>query len=248
MHFEKQLPANLSPVLFTGQRSVRTISPLPRLSSSNSSSAFAGRSRALPPHVHSFQQIDLRRGEGSRTGEGTSVRTGPGQDASWRAIPDATFGIGARVIEGLAAGVELVFSRFLLVFMSWTMAQVLAGCAAYAQAMYPCFVEDPTGGQADRSGPSDAEYFPPSARTGSAVIAPVAVEYIARLERPRASLLDASPTIASPASRLLSRVRRERDRRLAMAELRSLDDRALRDIGISRCDIEYFASQGDRRE
>ena len=43
-------------------------------------------------------------------------------------------------------------------------------------------------------------------------------------------------------------MRAMRDWRLAMAELRSLDDRALRDIGICRFEIECFARHGDRRE
>jgi uncharacterized protein YjiS (DUF1127 family) len=250
MHFERQLPDALSPLLFTGQRDARTISPSPSLSLSTTGPAFAGRSRALRPDVHSFQQIDLRRGEGYRTSEGTPIRTRPEQDASWRAIPTAMFGIGVRVIEGFAATGEIVFSGFLLAFMSWTMAEVLAGCAAYAQAMYPCYVEDETGGQADRGGPADAEHFPPSPshQTAAAVTVPVAVEYIALSEPPGVALRGWSASISLLAAKLWSRVRRERDRRLAMAELRSLDDRALRDIGICRGDIECFARDGDRCE
>jgi len=38
------------------------------------------------------------------------------------------------------------------------------------------------------------------------------------------------------------------ERRRAIAELRALDDRALRDIGVYRCNIEQFARHGARRE
>ena len=37
--------------------------------------------------------------------------------------------------------VEAAFESVLLAAMSWTVAQVLAGCAEYCQAMYPTFVE-----------------------------------------------------------------------------------------------------------
>jgi uncharacterized protein YjiS (DUF1127 family) len=250
MHFEKQLPGNLSPLSFSAYRDARTISRSPRLSSSNTGPACAGSTGALRPHVQSFQQIDLRRGEGYRASERTAIRTRPERDASWRAIPTAMFGIGARVIEGFAATGEIVFSGFLLAFMSWTMAEVLAGCAAYAQAMYPCFVEDEPVGQGDRGNPSGAKPVlrSPSRQIEFTLVVPVAVEYVVRSEAPGAASPGWSASITSLAGKLWSRARAVRERRLAMAELRSLDDRALRDIGISRCDIEYFARDGDRCE
>jgi uncharacterized protein YjiS (DUF1127 family) len=246
MHFEKQLPGDLLSLSFTAYRDARTISPSPELSLSNSGPTFAGWTGASRPHV----QIDLRRGEGHRTSEGTPIRTRPEQDGSWRAIPAAMFGIGARVIEGFAAAGEIVFSGFLLAFMSWTMAEVLAGCAAYAQAMYPCAIEDESVGQGDQGNPSGAKSVrgSPSRRTESTVTFPVAVEHVVRSEAPGAASPGWSASITSLPGKLWSRARAVRDRRLAMAELRSLDDRALRDIGISRCDIEYFAWHGDRCE
>jgi uncharacterized protein YjiS (DUF1127 family) len=250
MHFEKQLSDALSPLLFTGQRDARTISPSPGLSLSTTGPAFVKRYRGVRPHVYSFHQIDLRRGESHRTSGGAPIRARPEQDAPRRVIPAAIFRGGAWVIGALAATGEIVFSRFLLAFMSWTMGEVLAGCAAYAQAMYPCYVEDETGRQADRSGPADAKHFPPSPshQSAAAVTVPVAVEYIALSEPPGVVLPGWSASISLLAAKLWSRVRGERDRRVAMAELRSLDDRALRDIGICRCDIECFARDGDRWE
>ncbi len=142
MHFEKQLSDALSPLLLTGQRDARTISASPGLSLSTTGPAFVGRYRGVRPDVHSFQQIDLRRGESHRTSGGAPIRTRPEQDAPGRVIAAAIFRGGAWVVGALAATGEIVFSRFLLAFMSWTMGEVLAGCAAYAQAMYPCHVED----------------------------------------------------------------------------------------------------------
>jgi uncharacterized protein YjiS (DUF1127 family) len=162
-------------------------------------------------------------------------------------IAAAMAGVGARLIGSLAASGEILLSGFLLAFLSWTIAQVLAGCAAYAEAMYPCFVEDEPGRQGDRGGRAGAmDLRPLSHQDGSVVLAPVAAaEYRARAQRPRV----ASPGwIVSLLDKSWSRLRRERDRRRALAELRALDSRALRDIGISRCDVEYLVGQGDRCE
>jgi uncharacterized protein YjiS (DUF1127 family) len=207
------------------------------------------------PHVHSFQPINLRRGESHRTSGGAPIRTRPEQDAPGRVIPAAIFRGGAWVIGALAATGEIVFSRFLLAFMSWTVGEVLAGCAAYAQAMYPCYVEDELVGQGD-VGQGDSGnplgvkpvLRSSSRRNEAAVTVSVAVEYTVRSEAPGVASRGWSASITSPAGKLWSRVRAIRDRRLAMAELRSLDDRALRDIGICRFDIECFARHGDRRE
>ncbi|SHH24461.1 DUF1127 domain-containing protein [Bradyrhizobium erythrophlei] len=255
MHFEKQLSDALSPLLFTGQRDARTISPSPGLSLSTTGPAFVKRYRGVRPHVYSFHQIDLRRGESHRTSGGAPIRARPEQDAPRRVIPAAIFRGGAWVIGALAATGEIVFSRFLLAFMSWTMGEVLAGCAAYAQAMYPCYVEDELVGQGDvgqgESGnPSGVKPVlrSPSRRTESTVMVPVAVERAARSEAPGVASPGCSASLTSLAGKLWSRLRAMRDRRLAVAELRSLDDRALRDIGICRFDIECFAGHGDRRE
>jgi uncharacterized protein YjiS (DUF1127 family) len=255
MHFEKQLSDALSPPLFTGQRDAGTISSSPGLSLSTTGPAFVRRYRGVRPYVYSFQQIDLRRSESRRTSGGTPIRTRPEQDAPGRVIPAAIFRGGAWVIGALAATGEIVFSRFLLAFMSWTMAEVLAGCAAYAQAMYPCYVENELVGQGDvgrgDSGNSSGVkpvLRSPSPRTEFTVTVPVAVERAARSEAPGVTSPGWSASLTSLARKLWSRVRAMRNRRLAMAELRSLDDRALRDIGICRFDIECFARHGDRRE
>jgi len=46
-------------------------------------------------------------------------------------------------ISGLAARGEAGFSGFLLAAISWIAAEVLEGCAAYAEAMYPIPLEPP---------------------------------------------------------------------------------------------------------
>ena len=51
-------------------------------------------------------------------------------------------------------------------------------------------------------------------------------------------LRPAIPDRASAFSRLFSRITRHFTHRAAIARLRTLDDRALRDIGLTRCQIE----------
>jgi uncharacterized protein YjiS (DUF1127 family) len=54
--------------------------------------------------------------------------------------------------------------------------------------------------------------------------------------------------IVASAVRLLSNIREGYARRRAIAELQIMDDRSLRDIGISRADIGYIARHRVRPE
>jgi uncharacterized protein YjiS (DUF1127 family) len=178
----------------------------------------------------------------------------------------------AKAVAGLAACGEAAFPRFLYAVMSWMMAQALAGSIAYAEAMYPCFAELPdrhdpaSGAQGENGDPNRlrnqaaglSEIYPiaKSETRGNSAISrqtlsrAVALEaaYVVPPEMARAASPGWSVSIKSALVEFRSRMRRERDRRVAIAELRALDDRTLLDIGISRCDIEYFARHGDRCE
>ncbi len=186
----------------------------------------------------------------------------------------STVAEAARFIVKAAAG----FAACAEMVVSWTFAQALAGCAAYGQAMYPGLVgvgepvdqRDPVRGtqsehgnpnqlQSRTSGPSEISPIandgirgrPPflvSRQTQSSATALVKTEYTERSEKTRATAAGWSTSIASFLANLRSRIRRGRDSRPAIAELRAFDDRGLRDIGISRCDIEHPASRGDRCE
>ena len=54
--------------------------------------------------------------------------------------------------------------------------------------------------------------------------------------------------ISAPAMRLLSKIRETYARQQAVAELQAMDDRSLRDMGISRADISSIARHGVRPE
>jgi uncharacterized protein YjiS (DUF1127 family) len=49
------------------------------------------------------------------------------------------------------------------------------------------------------------------------------------------------PTLVGVFARIVLRIREYRMRRADLAVLRSMDDRTLKDIGLSRCDIERVA-------
>jgi len=184
----------------------------------------------------------------------------------------------AKTVAGFAACAEIAFPNFLLAVVSWTFAQALAGCAAYGEAMYPGLVgvgepvdqRDPVRGTQSEHGNSNQPQsrtsglseissiandeirgrrpFLASRQTQSSSAAVVKTEHLERSEVPRAASTGWRAFITSFLASLRSRIRRGRDSRLAIAELRALDDRRLRDIGISRCDIEHPAGRGDRCE
>jgi uncharacterized protein YjiS (DUF1127 family) len=199
-------------------------------------------------------------------------------DAPRRSTVAAAARLMVNAAAGFAACAEIAFPAFLLAVVSWIFAQALAGCAAYGEAMYPGLVgvgepvdqrapvrgtqsehenpnqlESRTSGLSEISSTANDEIrgrrsFLVSRQTQSSSAAVVKTEHPERSEAPRAASTGWRAFITSFLARLRSRFRRGRDRRLAIAELRALDDRRLRDIGISRCDIEHLADRGDRCE
>jgi uncharacterized protein YjiS (DUF1127 family) len=186
----------------------------------------------------------------------------------------STVAAAARFMVKAAACAE----DLLLTVVSWTFAQALAGCAAYGEAMYPGLASvgepvdqrDPVRGTPSEHGNPNqlqsrtsglSEIFPianggirgrapflVSRQTRSSAAALVKTEHIERSEGTRAASAGSSTSNASFIARFRSRIRRGRDSRLATTELRAFDDRRLRDIGVSRCDIEPPAGRGDRCE
>ena len=58
-------------------------------------------------------------------------------DAPRRSTVAAASQLIVKTVAGFAARAEVAFPNFLLKVVSWTFAQVLAGCAAYGEAMHP---------------------------------------------------------------------------------------------------------------
>jgi uncharacterized protein YjiS (DUF1127 family) len=139
------------------------------------------------------------------------------------------------------------FPNLLLVAGSWVVAEVLAGCATYAEAMY-CIPPEVTDGRCappevlPRNAPAGrrpdlfvvlGDGRPQTAREGG--------DCASHPERPSANAAGWHVAIAAPMVRLMAKWQRAQSRRRALAELRALDDRSLRDIGLTRADIEYAA-------
>jgi uncharacterized protein YjiS (DUF1127 family) len=190
------------------------------------------------------------------TGDIITLRPSTADDTSWRALSAAMSTVMTRAAAGLAVCSEAAFPNVLLAVLSWTFAQALAGCAAYAEAMYPGLADAHSGhgngGQLPEQMPSAAKEQISRAAAVSLPrqIAPgalaVETECTARSEQARPAV--SIPSIASLIGRFRSRLRRRRERRLAIAELQALDERGLRDIGISRSDIAYIVRHRNRCE
>jgi uncharacterized protein YjiS (DUF1127 family) len=165
--------------------------------------------------------------------------------------------------EGNAAG-ELRLGRVLDSVMSWIFEQAFQGCAAYAAAMYGI----PVGELRDSDDPVDDPQTPRehTDRFASQIsgeistnakgnvlclaesrIARLEAEFVAPPQTPRPVSPGWIASVSSIVAKIRVRVRQRRERRLA-AELQCFDDRSLRDVGVSRCDIEYLVRHGDRRE
>ncbi len=113
----------------------------------------------------------------------------------------------------------------LLAVTSMIIAEAMAGCAAYAEALYP---------------------IPPALEPSEPE--PVPVPRAAPGDRGRVARPHWNVSLGASIATCWSRIRKAQERRQAIAELRALDDRALRDIGLSYGDIEYVVRRGARRE
>jgi hypothetical protein len=149
----------------------------------------------------------------------------------------STAAAAARFMVKAAACVD----DFLLSVASWVYGQALAGCADYGNAMYPGFVG--AGEPVDQRDPvsgTQSEHGNPNQCLSE--ISPIANDGI----RGRRPFLVSRQTQSSSAADLVKIEYAERsEMALAITELRAFDDRALRDIEISRREID-LAGGGDR--
>jgi uncharacterized protein YjiS (DUF1127 family) len=170
------------------------------------------------------------------------------QQASSRRLAIAPVPAAPRsILRGVARFAQAA-EEILWAIASWIFTEFLDGCAAYALSMYgmPETADHEEPGEATPCGP------PAPARSSSRpalhVISACAEADIRAGEkcaarstpmpRPRAGWRIA---IVASAVRLLSNIRDGYARDRAIAELQTMDDRSLRDIGISRADISYIA-------
>jgi uncharacterized protein YjiS (DUF1127 family) len=145
----------------------------------------------------------------------------------------------------------------LLGIVCWAVAEILAGFAAYAESIYP--PPAPSGlAPAETDATDTPRNANPSLSLTTMQVNDGSVAYSDEA-RPdvRAAVVTADCSTARTARRVpltrlcaarWSSLCRAQDRRRTIEELQSLDDRSLRDIGMSRCDIEHIVQYGVRQE
>jgi uncharacterized protein YjiS (DUF1127 family) len=173
-------------------------------------------------------------------------------------------------IVALMASVGHGFPNLPIAILSWLIAEFFAGCAAYAEAMYPIspLVDDPVDrgdpvqpaappllNRPSRARPSLTLVPATGAGTGHSLygnramlVTPQAHRRSAfgadRLARPVSKQSDgSSASIRGAACALLSKLRMARAEQRALKELADVDDRTLRDIGLCRGEIEIAVRQ-----
>jgi hypothetical protein len=140
MRFKNQLPGGPSLHGFAPHGAEQTITPTLRVA--NAGVTRAGQSTAMGQRLRSHLEIVHRVEADHRIAScDDGIRTVSERDASRSSILAERFRVVMKAIGGFAARGEAAFESVLLAAMSWTVAQVLAGCAEYCQAIYPTFVE-----------------------------------------------------------------------------------------------------------
>ena len=177
------------------------------------------------------------------------------QQASSRRLAIAPVPAAPRSIFRSIARFAEAAEEILWAIASWIFTEFLDGCAAYALSMYgmPETADHGESGKAAPCGPpAPAKY---SSRPTLYVISAHAEADIGAAEQcaARSGPIPGPRTgrrivVVASTVRLLSKLREGYARNRAIAELQAMDDRSLRDIGISRADIGYIASHGVRPE
>lgn len=166
--------------------------------------------------------------------------------------PVARASATAKAVAALSHFAEHTFPDLLMAIVSWIIRETLAGCTAYAEALYPIPPElEPAPDETSPRRTANhlnlvsvharedlAERDLPIRADGETLVQP------AQQSAPSFWRAAFGPLVATCASR----IRRARARRRAIAELCALDDRSLHDIGLSASDIEYIARNGARHE
>jgi uncharacterized protein YjiS (DUF1127 family) len=147
--------------------------------------------------------------------------------------------------------------NLVLAIVSLMITEAMAGCAAYAEAMYgiPLAAAEPQAAEVPARqdvsltlvhAKDDFARSAPQARAGlpARTAATVVVQPDERQSGRPPWYVSVGVFIAA----CRSRFRKARMRRRTVTELRQLDERSLRDIGLSAADIEYMAWRGGWRE
>lgn len=177
--------------------------------------------------------------------------------------PTATMpAMAMKALNGVSHFAEHTLPDFLVAVFSWIITETLAGCTAYAESLYPIPPapgtveaapdETPRRRTADRlclvSIRARLGVESCDRATLAPMLDPTDVGSFAQPERRPGALWLYRSSIGIFIAACALRVRRARARRQAIAELHALDDRSLRDIGLSASDIECIVWRDMGRE
>jgi uncharacterized protein YjiS (DUF1127 family) len=170
--------------------------------------------------------------------------------------------MATKALNGISHFAEHTLPDFLVAVFSWIITETLAGCTAYAESLYPIppapeAAEPALDETPRRRAPERLSLVSIHARLdivtcGKPTLAPTFDhaddDSFAQPQRRPGALWRYCSSLGMFIAACALRVRRARARRQAIAELRTLDDRSLRDIGLSTCDIEYIVWRDMERE
>jgi uncharacterized protein YjiS (DUF1127 family) len=157
---------------------------------------------------------------------------------------------------------EHTLPNLLVAVFSWIITETLAGCTAYAESLYPV----PPAPEAVEAAPDETPRRRAADRLSLVSIherlgvvngeQPTLVptldqtdaDTFVQPERQRSAIWRRCSALGIFIAACVLRIRRARARRQAIAELRGLDDRSLRDIGLSASDIECIVWRDTGRE
>lgn len=198
---------------------------------------------------------DPRRGNG-----GTLVLSLAQHDTRARPAPPAWSSLTVKAATTLSYCAGHAIPALLLGLLSWAVAEIVAGFAAYAEAMHaPPAAKGPVPADTEKTDTPRGAKPSPSLMTLQANGAAERANQARPSARATAfpaewhgwrlrARTDWLVSLTHVAEACWSSLYRAQDRRRAIEELRGLDDRSLRDIGISRYDIEYAVRCGVRQE
>ena len=157
---------------------------------------------------------------------------------------------------------EHTLPDLMVAVFSWIITETLAGCTAYAESLYPI----PPAPEAVEAAPNETprrraadrlSLVSIHARLGvvsceQPTLAPTLdqtdADTFVQPERQPGAIWRRCSSLGIFIASCALRIRRARARRRAIAELRGLDERSLRDIGLSASDIEYIVWRDTGRE
>jgi uncharacterized protein YjiS (DUF1127 family) len=157
---------------------------------------------------------------------------------------------------------EHTLPNLMVAVFSWIITETLAGCTAYAESLYPIPAapetveaapdETPRRRAADRLSLVSIHARLGVVNCEQPTLAPTLdqtdADTFVQPERQPGAIWRRCSSLGNFIAACTLRIRRARARRQAIAELRGLDDRTLRDIGLSASDIEYIVWHDMGRE